>query len=418
MQLTNDSKKLLVLSQQHKCIPVSELSSATTVIIKKLFNDIRDGVNFVNNLKAKKDWYNLNIQTINHVSEIVKPKTFSMNDFPPNIRSHIRETMNSTFIFTVPVFGKTIKFTFLTEHLTPEKKKHKYAKYIEWMLVWIYIAKQYSTASCVGNLNVIIYFTSLKKTMPTNKITVLDRIHINTAFTRTCPVNPEIVIFRREEWFKVFIHESFHNFGLDFSGVNNNHCVSKILKIFPVQTEVNLYEAYCESWARIINALFCGYMNTKSHNVNDFLINAHYFINMERIFSAFQMVKVLNFMNLTYEQLYSQCDDCQAIRNMIYKENTNVLAYYVLSFILMYNYQYFMHWCKTHNISLLNFKKNPSNLKQFCHIFETKYNGKGMLNTVHCVETVLHQYQTNKPHTKDIKYMLSNIRMTNCELDY
>jgi len=422
MELTNDSKKLLVLSQRNSCITASNFNNATTNILKTLFNDIHNGVNFVNKLKKQNDWYNLNIQTINNISQIASPKTFSMNDFPPKIITHIRETINSTFIYTVPFFGKTITFTFLTEHLTPEKKTHKYTKYIEWMLVWLHIAKHYSTASCVGNLNVIIYFTSLKKCMPTNNINILDPIHINTAFTRTCPLNAEIVIYRREEWFKVFIHESFHNFGLDFSGINNNICVSKILKIFPVQTDVNLYEAYCESWARIINALFCGYIHTKTHDVNEFLINAHYFIDMERIYSAFQMVKVLNFMNLTYEQLYSQCDDCQSIRNMAYKENTNVLAYYVLSFILMYNYQHFMHWCNTNNISLFNFKKTPNNLKQFCNIFETKYNNKRMLKTVNCFEVVLHQYQLNKPHNKpynkDMSYILSNTRMTCCELDY
>ena len=31
-----------------------------------------------------------------------------------------------------------------------------------------------------------------------------------------------IVLFRREEWFKVFIHECLHSFGMEFSGMNLN----------------------------------------------------------------------------------------------------------------------------------------------------------------------------------------------------
>ena len=31
----------------------------------------------------------------------------------------------------------------------------------------------------------------------------------------------EIIIFRNEEWFKVFVHETFHLFGVDFSNMSN-----------------------------------------------------------------------------------------------------------------------------------------------------------------------------------------------------
>ena len=131
-----------------------------------------------------------------------------------------------------------------------------------------------------------IYHTSLLKMLPSTNIEILNETHVNTAFTRTCPKDSEIVVFRKEEWFKVFIHETFHNFGLDFSDMELTTCNTKILSIFPVNSDVNLYEAYTEFWARLMNVLFCSYINMKNKNdVDEFLTNAEFFMNFERIFS-------------------------------------------------------------------------------------------------------------------------------------
>ena len=76
-------------------------------------------------------------------------------------------------------------------------------------------------------------------------------------------------------------------------------CNEKILDIFPVNSEVNLYESYTECWARIMNCLFCSFINMKNKNdINEFLSNAQFFIGFERIFAFFQMVKILNFMDM------------------------------------------------------------------------------------------------------------------------
>ena len=82
-----------------------------------------------------------------------------------------------------------------------------------------------------------IYFTSLKKKLPNSNIHILGENNVNTAFTHTCPVNSEIVIFRKEEWFKVLMHETFHNFALDFSNMNTEQCHLFIKNIFPLNSK-------------------------------------------------------------------------------------------------------------------------------------------------------------------------------------
>jgi hypothetical protein len=226
----------------------------------------------------------------------------------------------------------------------------------------------------------------------------------------------EIVVFRNEEWFKVLLHETFHNFALDFSDMNMEKCHAKILSIFPVKSEVNLFESYTEFWAKIMNIAFCSYFlngpNAIGHNNERiFLNNTEFLVNFEIAYSFFQMVKTLDFMGLTYSDLYS---DSTTIRNALYKEDTNVLSYYVLSLILLNNYQEFLEWCENNNLTLLQFKKSEANLMEFCMFIEKKYKSKSMLESVEFMEDNFGKYKKTTIHEK--KYIMENMRMSIAEL--
>jgi hypothetical protein len=283
--------------------------------------------------------------------------------------------------------------------------------------MWLFILNEYASKQCATNLVVYFYFTSLEKRLPNSNIHVLDENNVNTAFTTTCPKDSEIVVYRKEEWFKVFIHESFHNFGLDFSDMNNSECTSRILNIFQVQSEVNLYESYTEFWAEIINALFCSFFSLKNkNNLAEFLSNSEFFINFERTYSFFQLTKALRFMGLTYTDLYSKNIHRKILRETLYKEKTNVLSYYVIKTILMNNYQDFLFWCSKHNLSLLQFKKTLNNQSEYCKFIEQNYKKSTMLEGVEQSQKFLNiLYSKNRRRVND-SYILSNLRMSICEL--
>lgn len=152
------------------------------------------------------------------------------------------------------------------------------------------------------------------------------------------------------------------------------------------------------------------------NDIDEFLTNAEFFINFERIFSFFQMVKVLNFMGLTYKDLYKKTGMSKNMRNTLYKENTNVLSYYVLTLILINNYQDFLSWCNTHNIEILNFKKTTKNLDEFCKFIEKKYKTKNMLEGIECTEKLLHSVKSSTRKQNNLQYLLKNLRMTICEM--
>jgi hypothetical protein len=99
---------------------------------------------------------------------------------------------------------------------------------------WLNIAATAAPAECSAEMDIYIYLTDLKKELPTRADGgAVREKHANTAFTTSCRKNTEIHLFRREEWLKVFIHETFHAMGLDFSadGVGAHAAARRIGRI-------------------------------------------------------------------------------------------------------------------------------------------------------------------------------------------
>jgi len=416
MKITNESYDLMSFFVKNNCIKPLKQTKKTDTLITKLYQEIFDGFKYIHNIKSKMglSFYKLKISNITNVNQIPKPTTFPPNAFPTSVRKHIDESILSLLKYSFSLLGRVITIYFITEDSNPEELIETYNNYADYMLVWLYIIDGYASRNCSPDLNIYIYHTNLLKELPSTNIEILDETNVNTAFTRTCPKNSEIVIFRKEEWFKAFMHETFHNFGLDFSDMNNTMCNLKILSIFPVNSEVNLYESYSEFWARIMNVLFCSFVSMKHKNdVDEFLSNVEVFINFERIYSFFQVVKILKFMGISYKDLYNKSNESENIRKTLYKENTNVLAYYIITLILLNNYQDVLNWCNTNNTSLLQFKKTTSNLESYCKFIEKKYKTKNLLDGIECIEKLFIKINKKK---KDMNYLLKNLRMTICEL--
>ena len=415
MNISKKSKLLMTFFAKNKHIYNYSQTEKTKKKIKELYDDILEAYEFVLSLKKKREnFYNVKVKHIEYATEIIKPKNFNNNSFPSQIRNHINETSISEISYHFSLFDKEITLFFITED-NFQSKIETYNKYVDVIIMWIYILNQYASKSCVKTLKVYFYFTSLEKILPKSNIDVLNEINVNTGFTTTCPRDSEIVIYRKEEWLKVFMHETFHNFGLDFSDMNNDSCSQDILNIFPVDSKVNLYESYAEFWAETMNALFCSFLKLKNKkNVEEFLMNAEFFINFERTHSFFQLVKTLRFMGLQYKDLYLKTKRSKVLRETMYKEETNVLSYYIIKTILMNNYQGFLSWCKTNNLALLQFKKTPANVKEFCNFIEKNYKTKSMTKGVETTESLFNHLNNRK--TPSNEYIITNLRMSICEL--
>jgi hypothetical protein len=82
--------------------------------------------------------------------------------------------------------------------------------------------------------------------------------------------------------------------------------------------------------------------------------------------------------------------------------------------ILINNYQSFLFWCNNNNLSILQFKKTILNQSEYCKFIEKNYKTKSMLDGVKYAEEFL--YKMNKNKQNNLNYLLTNMRMSICEL--
>jgi hypothetical protein len=125
-------------------------------------------------------------------------------------------------------------------------------------------------------------------------------------------------------------------------------------------------------------------------------------------------------MGLSYEDLYLNKQESGVLRKTLYKEKTNVLAYYVIKTVMLNNYPSFLSWCDKNNLSLIAFKKTIANQKKYCEFIGKNYKTPSMLENIDNTELFLEQLKKNKnSHVMNEKtkhYLLTNLRMTICEL--
>jgi hypothetical protein len=317
--------------------------------------------------------------------------TSSSNYVPDHIPYPAIKTMTftkQTYSFVVRSRKINVEMAYPTGTLSNAQISKFFQGAIHKIYMWIYVATKFASASCSNTMSIRLYFTEYAKTLSRTKTEPLNTVHVNTAFTTSCSPSTDIFLFRREEWFKVFIHETFHNLGLDFSSMDNIEANVMVSKIFPVTGDIRLFETYCEMWAEIINALFISFFSTtKANDHKSTVINKiRLILGSESIFSAFQCAKILEHYGLTYHDMTSS--QRRSIGLKQYNEKTYVLSYYVIKSILMTHVNDFIEWCLDHNGSTLDFKKTQTNISDFVTLIIQLYKTPKHLELIDFAEKV------------------------------
>lgn len=350
------------------------------ILMGKLYKDIYNSNTFVKSL-LHRNLLKTKMITIHRRNDIPDSSLLNSRYVPNDVKDYIQDKSTYYLQYKCKIMNKSVEINIVASgNITPSKRRH-FDKMAHLMLVWLRMGYLYSPAVCGKSLKVLFFDTTLKKTLPRSLIDVLGTDHCNSAVTTTCSQQGEIVIYRREEWFKVFIHETFHALGLDFSTFPTNHLNYQMQKLFPIESEMNLYEAYSEFWATILNCLFCAYeLLDDKLNEKDFLLYSDFLLQFERIFSLFQSNKILYFMGMSYGNLYKDEEVSFVARKYLYKEETNVFSYYIIKNILLYNYPAFLEWCDRNNINMLRFDKYDNNLNKFYEFVRKHYKNPSFIS--------------------------------------
>lgn len=366
----SDTHKLRKFIKQFS-IPYTHLSTLSKRTIS----------NIVQLMKLAVQSYNPNSIQISDIQTDSFPKGTTYTNVIKNIRDDFENIDKIGKTFSCSIGSRNFRIHIIK----PLHSNENFERAFHKIFVWLFVCNHLANTKCSTSLDVFIYLTENKKTIP-DKIDVFDREHSNTAFTYACKSSQnEIYIFRNEEWFKVFLHETFHAFGFDFATMNDENHNKLLFSIFPIVHDFRFYETYCETWAEIINIIFLTLHEypCREHSINmqKLTKKIEHYLHEEQIFSLFQSAKVLKHMNLSYRELFDKTTKEK------YKENTHVFSYYILKSLFMFYYNDFMEWCSQNNHkNSFQFIHTDNHVEKLFEFVKLKYNSPEFLRTFEIFE--------------------------------
>ena len=308
--------------------------------------------------------------------------------FPAEIQDYILNEQSVAVTYHFKVDKRTITLHFvLFNKRTSSLNMSKLLEHAKRVCALMHLVSMHANrATCSSTLNIFIYMTHFKKLLPDEKGKAIDTEHVNTGMAYHCAKTNDIVVYRKEEWFKVLIHESFHAFGLSFiesdmEGGVDAAMQSMLKKMYAISHPVRVYETYCEIWARILNVMFAcfspistgsGTGATTKDPISTIKFAAFAECVMEGLHrdaqhALQQCAKIMHHMGIPDDAMMNPTKDNRDIVAKKYRENTNVFAYYVMTCALQHSPDVFMVWCHKNNprAKMMQFLTIPSNFNGF-----------------------------------------------------
>ena len=204
------------------------------------------------------------------------------------------------------------------------------------------VSEKVSTNICNSNgLQVNFFMTHFVKEIELYTNKVLGAININSGLTYPCQKTGIIYIYRKHEFFKVFIHESLHSYNVDklvHTNYESNNYFQALIHTFNIApsaksyTKIGLNEAITEFWAFIIHTFIYCYNNCS--NFSKLLEQFERFYKIEVSHSFFQVAKILHVNKLNYSQFLTTITKNGPV---LYNETSHILSYIFFKSLLIYN---------------------------------------------------------------------------------
>ena len=300
--------------------------------------------------------------------------------FPEEIQRHILNEQSTAVTYNFSAGGRKVvlHFVVFNKRESDLNMDKMLARAMRVCALMHLVSMHASRSTCSSTLSIFIYMTDFKKRFPDKAGEVFESEHVNTGMSYHCAKTNDIVVFRKEEWFKVLIHESFHAFGLSFTDSDmpdrtDAAMQAMLKKTYAISHPVRIYETYCEIWARILNVVFACFSDgngSKCTNCMDSEIELAIFgecvmkgLKKDAEHALHQCAKIMHYLDIPSHVLMNPTDENRAIVAKKYRENTNVFAYYVMTCALQHSHEIFLEWCYKNNP--FTDKKPRANILQF-----------------------------------------------------
>lgn len=353
------------------------------ICILKIYNELQNGRSYL----MDKDRYTIERSALHNESMFPKCLKKESHYFSRNIKRKIIDDGTYLLTSSCKMLGKEFQLNVVLctpiEYIDVEKIFFS-------MYLWLYVINVIATdnsKSCSRFIDITVFLVDVPKELPVIGSEIIGPEHVNSGYTYTCKEYNEIVIYRDEEWFKVFVHETFHSYGLDFSSYNMDKYQERLYKMFNINEEILIYEAYCETWARVINIMMHNFLDHPNQRFSSFKKICIEDLQKEAVHSMTQSCKVLKYMGLSYKILISKDESLKKCSLTLYKEKSNVFCYYILTSLLLFFLDDLMKWCCEHNYDCLCIPKNIKSIDRFIEFIEKRYNNEDFTDLIdECVD--------------------------------
>lgn len=344
-----------------------------------------------------------------HIKKEIKIKNLELNKYiAPTVRKYIDNKIKFRYDYVLTIKNKIINLCINSDKEITDNKMD------------IFLSNLISSIGIVVMLepmdkiiDLVIYITPHKKKCDDFKYRQNFTVdEVNSGSTMCCK-EPYIIVCRKEELFKVIIHELIHALNFDIKH-DDSYSVNKIKDILNIESPYNMYEAYTEIWANILNAFFIANMiknKSREETFNTFIELLKY----EQKWSIFQAAKIMTLTNCRIEPHIRYTSIIEL------NKYTNVFSYFILRSFIFFRFNDFMRKCRDNNINYINLNANIEFFSNYILnlTLEVIYNKdyKLLLKRNKRVLNYLKDLNNHKKNKNLIKSkLLLTIRMSACEL--
>tara|TARA_B100000795_G_scaffold166921_1_gene125604 strand:+ start:2311 stop:3528 length:1218 start_codon:yes stop_codon:yes gene_type:complete len=405
MSLTNISSDFLNLFLPH-INKINDKKHNIDKILKKIYTNIKFSNKYYNFKKDKIDKEIINLDDGNRDDILDGFGLLNDSVFVPEIiRIFIKKNVTciEKYRFTI----KNIDFS--VEFIVCDNKAH--VIYVKKIVILLHFLLSFFVPH-ISSLKISLCFSNERKMIPEVKKKILTSLHVNTAVTFSCKKDGEILLYRKEEWYKVLIHELMHSLCFDFAKLKLSFSIKNLLKeMFKINSNFNITEAYSEFWANIFHTAIIS--SNGLQNEDEFILNFKILNEFEKYFSIFSCIKVLDHMELSYEDIISK-NPKEIVKSLsLYKEDTNVFAYHILKSIWLFNTEDMLLWFDKRNNNVIFSKKDNNYVLELIKKTEKLYKTKKYIDNIKFVEELFYTIKKDSAYNE----LITTLRMTIVDLN-
>lgn len=286
------------------------------------------------------------------VSFVKKPFTgFSdtNDDFcHPKLREVINKSMNTEFFENVFLGEKNVKISFICGKGgkdVPQYRLQFIFFYVKYILNLMHAIRPIPTDAA-------LYIIDLphKKRMPRGYLKALNQYNVNSGRTAKYPHFAEVHVYRREEMFKVLVHELIHFFEVDHKMFSHaqEHNLATYFGVENVSMRIN--ECFTDTMACLLNviiySMFQGAL-LKDGSLDKFATLLKQNLKGEAIHIMQQAAKVLRHGGYVFNKR-------GITQKLAHTEHTHVISYYVLKACMFLHMDQFLEFLGANKLRLAN----------------------------------------------------------------